>query len=93
MKIKETLITIAAIFVIFFVFLLVKESKKAGKNEIKIEQLEDSIAINEVVINNQKATNEVKIKQQKISSDTIINDEYRAKLLLWLQEDDTSNSK
>ena len=92
MKIKEALIAIAAIFLIFLIFFIAREQKEAGRNEIKVEQLEDKNTQNQAVIENQKKTNEVQKKQQKIISNLDVDLEYRIKWLQWHNSNIAANS-
>ena len=68
MKIKEIVFSVLAIFLIFLIFLVATKSKQAGKNEVKIEQLQDQSAQKDIAINNEKQTNETQQRQKKIIS-------------------------
>mgnify|MGYP003644075118 CR=1 FL=1 len=81
-----------AILLIFLIFLVAREQKEAGRNEIRVEQLEDKNIQNRAIIDNQKKTNEIQRKQQKIIKNLDIPNEYRLKWLRWIHPDITANS-
>jgi hypothetical protein len=81
-----------AILLIFLIFLVAREQKEAGRNEIRVEQLEDKNIQNRAIIDNQKKTNEIQRKQQKIIKNLDIPNEYRLKWLRWIHPDIAANS-
>ena len=81
-----------AILLIFLIFLVAREQKEAGRNEIRVEQLEDKNIQNRAIIDNQKKTNEIQRKQQKIIKNLDIPNEYRLKWLRWIPPDIAANS-
>lgn len=82
--IKRYLYIGLAIFVIFIIFLVASKSKEAGKNEIKIEQLQEKSIQKDIVINNQKSTNEIQQKQKQIIAILNVHDDYVDKFLRWV---------
>jgi hypothetical protein len=81
-----------AILLIFLIFLVAREQKEAGRNEIRVEQLEDKNIQNRAIIDNQKKTNEVQRKQQKIIRNLDIPNDYRLKWLRWIYPDITASN-
>ena len=81
-----------AILLIFLIFLVAREQKEAGRNEIRVEQLEDKNIQNRAIIDNQKKTNEIQRKQQKIIKNLDIPNEYRLEWLRWIHPDIPANS-
>lgn len=93
MKIKEIIFLILAVFLIFIIFLVASESKKAGKNEVKIEQLKNESVQKDTIIKIEKSINNVKTKQQKIITNNNVDIEYRNEWLCWIKTDGASSCK
>ena len=89
-------IAIVTLFVIFTIFNIysdkLKKEKEAGRNEIRIEKLQDENTQNKAVIKHQKKTNEVQAKQKKIISNLDIPDKYRVEWLRWIHQDATTDN-